>query len=291
MRHLERRGPGSIPGVGKPWLLLYLGSLSQHFGDRRSDCFFAASVVVSLVLWLLHPPNTREVPSLSLARNSFCSSPPGKADISCCHRLSTQEKKWGARESGSTICFKLLNDGRLWNFFTRRHRFHDSAQTNKEKVHLGIWPFYHWKPVPFLAIVLCRNEAVLWRDWRARIDSQVFCVTHFPTGKVLEAFRRTFSFLLTFESLIKFLITVQCQKWAKKGSMDLRVKHQSDGLLWIRDSKSFLGDILWCSRLGWVLYSAYYPVLLTCAEKSALDRLIVPNFSWTVEKLAGNSAT
>ena len=162
-------------------------------------------------------------------------------------------------------------------------------------VHRPIKKKFLWEFDPFiienLCQFLCRNKAVLWRDWRARIDSQVFCVTHFPTGKVLGAFRRTFSFLLTFESLIKFLITVQCQKWAKKGPMDLRVKHQSDGLLWIRDSKSFLGDILWCSRLGWVLYSAYYPVLLTGAEKSGLDRLIVPNFSWTVEKLAGNSAT
>ena len=88
--------------------------------------------------WLSHPPNTRKVASSSLAGNSFYSSHPRKADISCCHQHSTKEKKWTVREGGGTICVKHINHGKLWVFFTRRHRLHVSAQTNKEK---ASWQF------------------------------------------------------------------------------------------------------------------------------------------------------
>ena len=88
--------------------------------------------------WLSHPPNTRKVASSSLAGNSFYSSHPRKADISCRHQHSTKEEKWGVREGGSTICLKHVNHVKLWVLFTRRHRLHISAQTNKEK---ASWQF------------------------------------------------------------------------------------------------------------------------------------------------------
>ena len=88
-----------------------------------------------------------------------------KLPISCCHRHSTKEKKWGAREGGSTICLKHVNHGKLWVFFTRRHRLHVSAPTNKEKAPLTIWLYYHAKREPSFAIVLCTNMAVRLTTW------------------------------------------------------------------------------------------------------------------------------
>ena len=81
-----------------------------------------------------------------------------------------QKKKWGARKCGSTICLKHVNHGRLWVFFTRRHRLHVSASTNKEKAPWAIRLYYHANREPSFAIVLCTNMVVLRRDWRAPID-------------------------------------------------------------------------------------------------------------------------
>ena len=148
-------------------------------GDRIA--FLQQAWLFPLVLWLLHPPQHAGGPKFKASPETvFAARLQGRPTLVAVTGSAHKRKSEEPEKAEAPFCFKLLNDGRLWNFFTRRHRFHDSAQTNKEKVPLGIWPFYHWKPVPFLAIVLCRNKAVLWRDWRARIDSQVFCVTHFP---------------------------------------------------------------------------------------------------------------
>lgn len=85
------------------------------------------------------------------------------------------------------------------------------------------------------------------------------CYTLSTTGKVLEAFQGAVSFLLTFESLIKSLIIVQYQKWAKKGSIDLRVKHQTHGLLNFRWG---MARVFWMTFYG-VVALAEFSIALT----------------------------
>ena len=101
----------------------------------------AWSLKTGSVVWV----SSRKVASSSLAGNSFNSPIPRKAEMSCCHRHSTKEKKWGAREGGSTIPLKHVNHGKLWVFFTRRHRLHVIMQNVSHHLRLfcaPTWPSY-----------------------------------------------------------------------------------------------------------------------------------------------------
>ena len=161
------------------------------------------------MLWLSHPPNKRKVARLSLAKNSFYSSHPRKADISCCHRHSTKASfvlnmsitanygRFSLDVIASMLVHRPIKKRLLWQF--------DSIIIQILSHHLRLFCAPTWPSYDVIGEHLLINKSAMLHTINHRQGIRG------TTGKVLEAFQGAV-FLLTFESLIKSLIIVQYQK-------------------------------------------------------------------------------
>ena len=143
-----------------------------------------------------------------------------------------------------------------------------SAPTNKEKAPLAIWLYYHAKREPSFAIVLCTNMAVRLTTW---LES-TYWLTSLPCYTLsnrqgvrgISGGRFFSSYMWIFDQISNYCPMSETIKerfnWCQGQTSDPR-------FIFDKDSKSFLDEILRCSRLGWALYSPDDPVLLTCGDK------------------------